>query len=647
MRVRKFRAIPFLYCVFCLLPALGCSFAPVLKDRGTLPSILRERKHITFYRGGADQKDTGIFVRQGEIYSLLPSVDYLMGHLRTKTGNEEMSMAASYHNKVISSGTIHLAYPLWPYRSAVTHFSVDVLVWEKEDWFQISNFFEGLKEKDPKNDPVIQALHEANSRKQIFLAEAEASRKIEETKKKLEELQQKPGEQEGETEKVVSEGEPASVEEPPTVEERKEETVEQLKANLAELSETLVQLEEMKKQLTIEREKTSLLSKELDEKEKREEELLTRLKDSSKVSPVIVVASPEDGSKAEANFIQLSGVVEDERGVAELEIFANKTLQTKSPARDIKIAERSYPKRLGFSERIPLKRGENEIEIRAVNSNGVSTQKMLSVHRVETRKNIWAVVIGIDAYPHVPPLKYAINDAKAFYHYLVNRSQIPAENVTLLLDREASLSRLRSTLGTHLKNKAGKEDMVILYFAGHGATETDVQSPDGDGLEKYLLPYDADPKDLYASAIPMRELSHIFNRIRAERLIFIVDSCYSGASGGRTIPAGAYRSNISEAFLDRIAGGRGRIILSASAANEVSAERDELQHGVFTYFLLDGLQGNADTDKDGVITVDEIYGYVSKHVPQVTGQEQHPVKKGAVEGRLILGIVNGENLRKP
>jgi uncharacterized caspase-like protein len=258
------------------------------------------------------------------------------------------------------------------------------------------------------------------------------------------------------------------------------------------------------------------------------------------------------------------------------------------------------------------------------------------------------VVIGIDAYQHVPPLKYAVNDAKAFYEYLVKQSQIPSENVTLLLDREASLSRLRSTLGTHLKNKASKEDMVILYFAGHGATETDVRSPDGDGLEKYLLPCDADPKDLYASAIPMREISYIFDRIRSERLIFIVDSCYSGASGGRTISTTAgLRSSISETFLDRIAGGRGRIILTASAANEVSEEKDELKHGVFTYFLLDGLLGKADTDKDGVITVDEIYNYVSKYVPQVTGQEQHPVKKGAVEGRLILGIVNGENSGKP
>jgi uncharacterized caspase-like protein len=181
--------------------------------------------------------------------------------------------------------------------------------------------------------------------------------------------------------------------------------------------------------------------------------------------------------------------------------------------------------------------------------------------------------------------------------------------------------------------------MVIIYFAGHGACEKDVMSPDKDGLEKYILPYDADPKDLYASALPMREISHIFNRIRSERLIFIADACYSGASGGRTISLTGMRANISDAFLDRIASGKGRVILTASGANEVSGEDDRLKHGVFTYFLLEGLRGKADTDKDGIITVDEVYRYVSREVPRATGQEQHPVKKGIVEGQLILGVI--------
>jgi uncharacterized caspase-like protein len=100
--------------------------------------------------------------------------------------------------------------------------------------------------------------------------------------------------------------------------------------------------------------------------------------------------------------------------------------------------------------------------------------------------------------------------------------------------------------------------MVIIYFAGHGATEKDATSPDGDGLEKYLLPNDVDPNDLYATAIPMAEVTRIFTRIQSERLIFIADSSYSGASGGRTIGRAGFRSNLSDAFLDRIAIGKGK-----------------------------------------------------------------------------------------
>ena len=68
-------------------------------------------------------------------------------------------------------------------------------------------------------------------------------------------------------------------------------------------------------------------------------------------------------------------------------------------------------------------------------------------------------------------------------------------------------------------------------------------------------------------------------------------------------------------------------------------EDDALQHGVFTFFLIEGLKGRADYDGDGLITVDEAYRFVSEAVPDATAQGQHPVKKGSVEGRLVLGVV--------
>jgi uncharacterized caspase-like protein len=221
----------------------------------------------------------------------------------------------------------------------------------------------------------------------------------------------------------------------------------------------------------------------------------------------------------------------------------------------------------------------------------------------------------------------------------VEKNLVPAENITVLLNEQATLRNLRSALGTGLKGAAGSDDMVIIFYAGHGATERDAMSMDGDGLEKYILAYDSDPSDLFSTALPMRDLALIFNRIRSERLIFIADACYSGASGGRTVSLTGLRANIADTFLDRISAGRGKVIITASAANEVSVERDELQHGVFTYYLLEGLKGAADTDGDGLVTVDEVYRYVSDRVPKATHQEQHPVKKGTVEGSLVLSII--------
>jgi uncharacterized caspase-like protein len=227
----------------------------------------------------------------------------------------------------------------------------------------------------------------------------------------------------------------------------------------------------------------------------------------------------------------------------------------------------------------------------------------------------------------------------AFQRLLIEKNRVPTGNITVLINEQATLRNLRSALGTGLKSAAGTDDMTIIFFAGHGATEPDATSPDGDGLEKYLLAYDSDPADLFSTGMPMRDIALIFNRIRSESLVFIADACYSGASGGRTVSTGgAVRANIADTFLERLAGGRGKVIITASAANEVSVEKEELRHGVFTHYLLEGLRGAADIDHDGAVSVDEAYRYVSEKVPQATGQEQHPVKKGSVKGSLVLSI---------
>jgi len=357
--------------------------------------------------------------------------------------------------------------------------------------------------------------------------------------------------------------------------------------------------------------------------------------------PVVALATPVEGQQVTADRFQLIGAAASERGVSRVEVRVNGQLITKREGRGVTVRGTAGEKaaNLEFSERVPLQEGKNEIVVTAFDEDNVSSTRTLTVTRVVDRGKIWSVVIGISQYRAVRSLKYADKDALAFYDYLINQIGVPKEQVTLLTNDQATLFNLKRSLGTDLKRKAGQKDTVIIYYAGHGAPETDATSPDEDGLEKYLVPYDADPNDLYTTGLPMREVETIFQRLASDRVIFITDSCYSGATAGRTFATASRRAVVSDAFLARLSKGKGRVVLTASKASEVSEERENLGHGVFTYYLLEGLRGKADLDGDGVITVDEAYTYVSKKVPEATGQNQNPVKKGEVEGQLILGRV--------
>jgi hypothetical protein len=571
-----------------------------------LPTIVKEHKYLSIPPWKTDQVNTEIHLSKGDFFTILVDTYYKRWILNIKVEKEYLH--TDHYLTAPVSGNLYVGSY---HRNRKDDIGIDIIVWKQKDWVQIAEFFQKMEESASDNTDISLALSDANESKKIYLAEIKTSKEIDEIKVEIEQLRETP---------------------------EKQQEITLLESKLAKLMENLAQLEEMKENLEHERRKSSLLMQELAEKKKRERELITRLKHGSKRPPLILIASPKNESNVESNTIHLHGVVEDDQGLTHLQFLVNDRALAEGLDRGIRLKGEKNQSRIDFKQRISLEKGINKIKIRAVDTDGLASEEVLTIHYVQKRRNVWAVVIGINNYQHIRQLKYAVNDAKLFYDYLVKYTHIPKANVTLLSNREATLTQIRSTLGTHLKSIANKDDMVIIFFAGHGATEKDVMSPDGDGLEKYLLPYDANPKDLYATALPMREIAHIFNRVQSQRLVFIADSCYSGASGGRTINITGIRANISDAFLDRIATGKGRVIMTASGANEVSVENDELKHGVFTYYLVEGLKGKADADADRLITVGEAYRYVSDKVPQATGQEQHPVKKGTVEGRLILGI---------
>lgn len=96
---------------------------------------------------------------------------------------------------------------------------------------------------------------------------------------------------------------------------------------------------------------------------------------------------------------------------------------------------------------------------------------------------------------------------------------------------------------------------------------------------------------------------------------------------------------LSEDFLNRMVQGKGRIILTSSRPGEVSREDGSLEHGYFTYNLLEGLKGAADLNGDGIIDLDEISLYLNRTVVAQTEGKQHPVKKCEAEGQVVVGKV--------
>jgi uncharacterized caspase-like protein len=120
----------------------------------------------------------------------------------------------------------------------------------------------------------------------------------------------------------------------------------------------------------------------------------------------------------------------------------------------------------------------------------------------------------------------------------------------------------------------------------------------------------------------------------------LLDTCYSGTVGGRTFTRQQTRSaNLSDQFLERLTRSRGRVVITASGPNEVALELPALGHGIFTYYLLEGLSGKADRNGDGIVTVSELYEYVEDQVDRrarAAGGRQRPMMKGEIEGTLPL-----------
>ena len=244
---------------------------------------------------------------------------------------------------------------------------------------------------------------------------------------------------------------------------------------------------------------------------------------------------------------------------------------------------------------------------------------------IETRP---ALVVGISRYKdyNIPKLKYAEEDAIATCSHLTNPENgcIRPRNVRLLTNEHASKEEILKGLD-YLARKSRTPDSAVIYFAGYGVSVPGKDKTDGPSL--YLVPYDADLHDLEGSCVSLAAIEEKAARIQARELVIILDTSFGGTLESRALAGEAREAAILEKLLHE----PGRYILLSGKPGEGAMEIDDHRHGAFTFYMIEGLKGPADSDKDDAITLGELHKYLSARVAEETemeGSAQHPVLHG-------------------
>jgi tetratricopeptide (TPR) repeat protein len=245
----------------------------------------------------------------------------------------------------------------------------------------------------------------------------------------------------------------------------------------------------------------------------------------------------------------------------------------------------------------------------------------------------YALVVGIAKYKNLPAkaqLDFSERDADSVYSVLINPEggNFRAENVHRLIGPKATLANLKQELEVWLPSVAKESDRVVIYFAGHGFIA---------GGRGYLAPYDIDPNSVSASGYSMDTLGAVAgSRIKAKSKVLLTDACHSGA-----ISPDAEMAQVNKSILDL---SRSMFSLTASRDRERSFESKNWGegHGIFTYYVVKGLEGAADESGDGIVTTDELAEYVRRNVREATKGQQNPTSdRGSFDPNMILAYIPG------
>ncbi len=242
-----------------------------------------------------------------------------------------------------------------------------------------------------------------------------------------------------------------------------------------------------------------------------------------------------------------------------------------------------------------------------------------------------AIIIGIENYSEAPKANYANLDAQYFFDYARKAFGVKKQNINLLINENATVVKTDKALSLWLKSKIKKNRSdLIIFFAGHGLAST-------DGKELYLLPQDGNPDRLERTALSRTDLFREIIELNPKNVTMFLDTCYSGVSRDEQMLLASARpirivADEKDGIPDNFT------IFSASKLDQISSGLKEAKHGIFSYYLMKGLEGYADFNEDKKITNGELLAYMDENVSQKAaeqGREQNPSLAGDPDKVLI------------
>lgn len=348
--------------------------------------------------------------------------------------------------------------------------------------------------------------------------------------------------------------------------------------------------------------------------------------------PEVEIVTPRDQMESEEKELTVQIKVTDQGGgVDEVRLYHNgKLVQTTS--RGLKLSGSNTEE-----FQVQLISGENRLRAVALNDQRTESnpdEVNVNYKGADTSFELYLFVIGINEYKNSTyNLNYAHSDASSFKEMIEKNASAIYSNINTFFihDDQATKPNILRQL-QKVSEEAEPQDVFMFYYAGHG-----VMNEGTMGYEKdfYLVPYDVTQlygadEQLAEKAISSQTLNEIAREIPARKQLFLLDACQSGAAVDKLALA---RGAAEEKAIAQLARSTGTYWMAASGSEQFATEFEELGHGVFTYSVLQGLEGRADAGtEDKKITAKELGAFIEDIVPQLSeeykGQTQYPRSYG-------------------